>query len=256
MSGTIENTPVESYQGYYGKAPSHGDFLSKGLPRSFRDPWDIWLQSVLSASRADLAESWGDHYLTCPAYHFALSPGICGRQSWIGVMIPSVDQVGRYYPMTLCRSLPGHSDLFSVAREYKQWFEQAEPIVLSCLYESFSLEDFDSNIESLTLPSDNDGAGDDTTNLQRTVQEHTKNAWRTTALNPSQHQIYAPLLNAVLKKHNLSYSLFWTSGSDAMLPSTVMSQGLPPIDGASAFLDGNWDKWGWGNHRMMDCYIT
>ena len=31
--------------GFFGKLPSHGDFLSRRLPRSFVDPWDSWLQS-------------------------------------------------------------------------------------------------------------------------------------------------------------------------------------------------------------------
>jgi type VI secretion system protein ImpM len=87
--------------GYYGKVPTHGDFVSKGLPRSFIDPWDQWLQEAILASRQQLGDQWLDYFLTSPLYHFALSPGICGDNGWLGILMPSVDKVGRYYPMTI-----------------------------------------------------------------------------------------------------------------------------------------------------------
>ena len=98
--------------GLYGKIPSLGDFVSRRLPRSFISPWETWLQEVITNSREQLGELWLDHYLTCPLWRFVLSPGICGEQAWGGVLMPSVDRVGRYYPFTLVGRLDAACNLF------------------------------------------------------------------------------------------------------------------------------------------------
>ena len=57
--------------GFYGKVPALGDFVGRGLPASFVDPFDLWLRAGLAASRARLGESWRDRYLTSPLWRFA-----------------------------------------------------------------------------------------------------------------------------------------------------------------------------------------
>ena len=104
----------ESIVGYYGKIPSKGDFITQLLPRSFVDPWDIWLREALATSKAQLGDNWAEYYLTTPLYRYALSSGICGNQTWIGVMMVSMDSVGRYFPMTICKSFAGSSNPFSL----------------------------------------------------------------------------------------------------------------------------------------------
>lgn len=87
--------------GFFGKLPTRGDFLRVDLPRSFVDPWDEWLQRVLEASRAALGEAWVPAWLEAPIWRFALTPGICGPNGVGGVLMPSVDSAGRYFPLTL-----------------------------------------------------------------------------------------------------------------------------------------------------------
>ena len=44
--------------GYFGKFPSHGDFITRRLPRDgFLDIWDRWLQNALATSREQLRRS-------------------------------------------------------------------------------------------------------------------------------------------------------------------------------------------------------
>jgi type VI secretion system protein ImpM len=87
--------------GLFGKLPARGDFVRGGLPGSFVAPWDAWLQRVLAASRARLAADWLPAWLEAPVWRFALAPGLCGEDAVLGVMLPSVDRVGRYFPLTL-----------------------------------------------------------------------------------------------------------------------------------------------------------
>jgi type VI secretion system protein ImpM len=87
--------------GFHGKIPARGDFVQAGLPRAFTDPWDRWMRRMVAASRAVLGETWLPAWLEAAIWRFALSPGICGPDAVIGLWMPSVDRVGRYFPLTL-----------------------------------------------------------------------------------------------------------------------------------------------------------
>src|ERR1700682_2800916 len=92
--------------GVYGKLPSHGDFLRRRVSDAFVGRWDPWLQECMAASRSALGERWLDVYLTSPAWRFSCAPGTCGPAPVVGLMVPSVDRVGRYFPLTLVAELP------------------------------------------------------------------------------------------------------------------------------------------------------
>jgi type VI secretion system protein ImpM len=93
--------------GFHGKIPSRGDFVRAGLPRGFTDAWDGWMQRMLAASRASFGDAWLPAWLEAPVWRFALSAGICGPDAVIGLWMPSVDRVGRYYPLTIAATVPG-----------------------------------------------------------------------------------------------------------------------------------------------------
>lgn len=86
--------------GFYGKLPARGDFVRAGLPRDFTDPWDTWLQSVISGSQSLMGDAWLPAFLEAPVWRFTLPPGMCGGLAAIGLMLPSVDRAGRYFPLT------------------------------------------------------------------------------------------------------------------------------------------------------------
>jgi type VI secretion system protein ImpM len=86
--------------GFTGKIPSRGDFVHCGLPRDFIDPWHDWQSSAISGSRALMGETWLDAFLEAPVWRFVLPRGMCGRHAGIGLIMPSVDKVGRYFPLT------------------------------------------------------------------------------------------------------------------------------------------------------------
>lgn len=91
--------------GWFGKLPSVGDFVTRRLPPSFVKPWDLWLQTGMSESRRRLGERWVDVYLTFPVWRFLLPTGTLDATAWAGVLMPSVDRVGRYFPLTLATPL-------------------------------------------------------------------------------------------------------------------------------------------------------
>lgn len=92
--------------GLFGKLPARGDFVRAGLPGDFVAAWDDWLQDVLAASRAQLGAAWLPAFLKAPVWRFLLPPGRCGAGGVLGVLLPSVDRVGRYFPLTLAAVMP------------------------------------------------------------------------------------------------------------------------------------------------------
>jgi type VI secretion system protein ImpM len=98
MPGPLSSANV--VVGLYGKLPARGDFVRAGLPRDFTDRWDDWLQSVIAGSRTLMGDSWLPAFLEAPVWRFSLPPGMCGERAVLGLMLPSVDKAGRYFPLT------------------------------------------------------------------------------------------------------------------------------------------------------------
>ncbi|WP_299132489.1 type VI secretion system-associated protein TagF [uncultured Amaricoccus sp.] len=76
--------PDPTPPGFFGKLPSTGDFVTRGLPAAFVRFWDGWVSRHLVA-RLDRALRF-----------FLGSPG-----PLTGVVLPSTDRAGRRYPLTL-----------------------------------------------------------------------------------------------------------------------------------------------------------
>jgi len=93
--------------GWFGKLPGMGDFAHRRLPEAFRAVWDQWLQRGMSRLR-DRAD-WTERYLEAPIWCFALGRQVAGEQGWIGVLMPSVDGVGRYFPFAIAVELEAAS---------------------------------------------------------------------------------------------------------------------------------------------------
>ncbi len=102
----MADRPTAGAIGLFGKLPARGDFVRLGLPGDFVAAWDGWLQQVIAASRARMGEDWLPAFLEAPVWRFALAPGLCGAAAASGLWLPSVDRVGRYFPLTFAAMLP------------------------------------------------------------------------------------------------------------------------------------------------------
>jgi type VI secretion system protein ImpM len=102
--------------GAYGKIPALGDFFRLSLPPDFVGVWDAWLQGMMRAGRAQLGPRWQECYLSAPIWRFALAPGLAGRAAMTGVMMASVDRVGREFPLTLA-GVPETGEDFAALEE-------------------------------------------------------------------------------------------------------------------------------------------
>jgi len=83
--------------GWFGKIPALGDFASRRLPSSFVAPWDDWLSVELSDAQGA--------YELAPIVCFAVGEVTVDAHAWCGILLPSVDRVGRRFPLTLAWAL-------------------------------------------------------------------------------------------------------------------------------------------------------
>lgn len=132
--------------GWYGKIPALGDFASRRLPASFVDAWDAWLQRSMLASRSFLREQWQEIYLNSPIWRFALLPGVLDDQCWIGIMMPSADRVGRYFPLSIALPLETHQELMSTVFAAQNWFAAIEQIALASLSMDFQVTELEQQL--------------------------------------------------------------------------------------------------------------
>ena len=142
--------------GWFGKLPGMGDFAHRRLPESFRAVWDQWLQRGMSRLR-DRHADWTERYLEAPIWCFALGRQVAGEQAWIGVLMPSVDGVGRYFPfalaMELDRSVSGQLQGEALAMAL-QWWAHATQAALEGLDGDLDALRFDAVLERLFAAND------------------------------------------------------------------------------------------------------
>jgi type VI secretion system protein ImpM len=120
--------------GWYGKIPATGDFIARRLPGAFCDTWGRWLHAALDGARERLGARWRDDFLSMPVWRYVLEGGLITRNAWAGVMAPSVDAVGRYFPLVLASPLPAaRLDAQATLFAARSWFEKMEEVALSAI---------------------------------------------------------------------------------------------------------------------------
>jgi len=238
--------------GFYGKLPCKGDFLQRRVSQEFVDAWDPWLQECMHASRQQLGEAWLQAYLNGPVWRFALAEGVCGGGAYAGVMVPSVDRVGRYFPLALLAQLSTEECLLEVACGGAAWFDAAETLAVEALQASdLDLESFDDRVSDLAGRLARASAAE-AAYLVGLMQQGDF------ASTPAQWQVPLTdgrsLQNAVnafasreLQRVLRPLALWWTDGSDAVAPGWLCTRGLPDPQSFAALLAGNWRSAGWAS---------
>lgn len=84
-----DNRPVA---GFFGKLPTVGDFVERGLPPAFRRSWDRWLTSHIAPRLR------GDTPFPPLGQRFRL---VSGGVTAAGLILPSRDSAGRVFPISL-----------------------------------------------------------------------------------------------------------------------------------------------------------
>lgn len=140
--------PSLSSPGWFGKLPGAGDFAHRRMPHALRAVWDDWLHDGLADLRSRHQE-WVESYLTSPIWCFLLAPGVADDSAWMGAMAPSVDRIGRYYPIAVFAPLEG---------DPSDWWKAAQQVLLQALEDDAGAEHFERLIAAVFAPIVLDGS--------------------------------------------------------------------------------------------------
>jgi type VI secretion system protein ImpM len=88
-----------------------------GLSRAFAGAWDQWLQAVIPQARQVLGQEWADAWSRMPVWRFSFAAGLCGATPVSGVWLPSLDCVGRSFPLLIAAQCAMANDAFLDAAE-------------------------------------------------------------------------------------------------------------------------------------------
>ena len=216
--------------GYYGKLPLRGDFIQRNVDAEFIQIWDTWLQNVITNSKEILGDQWLNYYLVSPIWRFYLP--LPNNTAFSGLMLPSVDKVGRYFPFTIFNSVDISIPVQNYIINNDNWFNNAEQLAMNALDESI---DFDQ------------------LNLAIDLINQTHNSVTQTIETKSIHNFRVPLndnmdinqgftqLNQVLPQTiSKQYSYWWTAGNDHITGNLFCSENMPDDNVYTAMLDGQW----------------
>ena len=228
--------------GWYGKIPCLGDFISRRLPADFINDWDSWLQHGMAASRVELGEQWLDLYLTGPIWRFILMPGVCGTAPgiWAGVLMPSVDNVGRYFPLTIALQVDSRPGMMLTVFSAQSWYATLERIALATLNINALPDDLDRNL------ADNPFSALEPSPPRRNAQElavwwrDASNRLPETFVLPTENSL-ADLFDAaaedLLTASARGKSFWWTVGLEAGPTQLRCFAGLPPENYFASMLE-------------------
>jgi len=141
---TVSASARSGVPGWFGKMPHVGDFVSRRLPDDFIRAWDDWLQSGMASARTELGAAWTARYLVAPVRRFWLAPGLLGATGWAGALMPSVDGVGRYFPLTIAAAVPDHA--LAAVLAASAWFRAIDAAGRKVLDVNFSADDLESEL--------------------------------------------------------------------------------------------------------------
>jgi type VI secretion system protein ImpM len=136
MPGEILTPP---YVGFFGKLPTTGDFVTRGLPDAFCRNWDIWVTRHI-APRLRAGKRWPQGGLRCRL--------ISGERSAGAVIVPSADSAGRLFPLSLFvigPSLPGQMGLCP-------WFGGARRCAEMAMAHKLDADALQTELEAIPLP--------------------------------------------------------------------------------------------------------
>lgn len=122
--------------GLFGKLPSTGDFVTRGLPAGFLRVWDAWLSRHLAAR------------LDRPLRFLIAARGaMAGPMT--GVVLPSADRAGRRYPLTLAAA--------ARAPAAPGWYEALEALGAAAMAEGLTADALHRRLAAHAIAA---GAGD------------------------------------------------------------------------------------------------
>lgn len=138
--------------GFFGKIPTHGDFVSGGLGVDLREALDNWVQEGLESCEQALGQRWQASFHASAPWRFVIQDGLWIRGTITGVLLPSQDRVGRCFPLIIAAQLGDYRDDPRQLCHDKTWFVAAEALAETSRASDFDLAALSAGLKRLRLP--------------------------------------------------------------------------------------------------------
>lgn len=207
--------------GLFGKLQSKRDFIAVAVPRNFLSVWEPWVQGGISASRMDLGERWQDSFLTAPVWRFWLGADICGTAA-TGAIMPSMDGVGRYYPLTLVAfAEDGEAPPPPEIDPCDNWFAAVEDFLFSTLETGRPFEQITADMANLTA------AAAPSADIPASVSPLAPRAGVTARGEGGFAGLFAQTRLADHRNAYAAMSFWWTAGGSEYPPMALAAPRMP-----------------------------
>lgn len=220
--------------GWFGKLACLGDFGSRRLPPQLTQACDQWLSRGVAGSQAQLGVRWLDAYLTAPVWRFAWGPGVVNPQWWLGVLMPSVDRVGRYFPLLVAQAGFRPPASPRALAQAERWFGQVQAAMLATLQAGATVEGFDAALSGLA--DWDDGAAPAPPEPQPCPQRMRFESAQGAPMGAWLPQVATSSWLQALQGH----SLWWPVREGAEQTALSITRGLPAAEHFVDLLDGSW----------------
>jgi type VI secretion system protein ImpM len=159
-----------------------------------------------------------------PAWRFVLAPGAVTEGAWAGLMVPSVDAVGRCFPLTVAAALPATSaDLAGSLFAATGWFGDIEAIALRAIAPRASIAEIDAALKAQPFRAES----------PRSLA----------ARLPSE-------IHATAARLAKPGSAWLAEESEVLGRSLLVCERLPGEEQFCAMMDGRWAAHGWTRHAL------
>ena len=217
--------------GAFGKMPSLGDFFHLNTPTGFVRVWDDWLQGAMMAAEQAGGAAWVGQYMSAPIWRFALSPGLAGAGKIMGVLMPSVDRVGRRFPLALMAPVDRDGPVALDHLAEDETYAKLEDLALAALDDGMDRDRLQGALADIMPPGGHSFAP-----LRR--------AGRTLVLTQADAASIAPELAAgLMGLSGLTKPSFWSTILDGTRRAMICD-GLPDAHQSRALFDLNAPLWG------------
>lgn len=219
--------------GLYGKLPMKRDFVAVSAPPAFLELWEPWLQGGITASRLALGAQWQDVFLRAPIWRFWLGAELCGSAA-MGSFMPSVDGVGRYFPLTAFVS-DEESGSFPSPRSDPQseWFADLEALLLGTLDEETTYDDVLARLDGLPAP-----ARIPVQITDQPVRDLFSTSFIAVDEPASLDSAFQSVVEDRERRLQAAGCFFWTIGGEDFPPAALFSPGLPDPNILTTLLSG------------------
>jgi type VI secretion system protein ImpM len=222
--------------GLFGKLAAKRDFIALATPRGFVEAWEPWVQASLSASRYQLRDRWQQAFLTAPVWRFWLGAGICGT-TVMGAIMPSLDGMGRYYPLTLHVVADAGAPILPPDIDTQdEWFGAAEGFLLSTLAQDATFDDISTRLDQLAVPRTRSCVAADASMVSL------GNDMAAMAVTGADVAATLSVLRATSPEIYAAASFWWTAGGGDFPPLALSCRGLPDPYRYSTLLTGTLEQ--------------